>query len=141
MDVNSRTTDHAVARPHCTVRRGSSDSLSRQIKQRDPAATGQVSSTQMDGQSPVFFPLTEQQIKDQIHAFIDSIDKAAVCDLASTHAEGRACSVIDQKKGSFNVCFFVRFDSNDETLVLRIPIVPMVRDAWGKLLSEVTTMR
>ncbi|KJZ68785.1 hypothetical protein HIM_11829 [Hirsutella minnesotensis 3608] len=112
-----------------------------QDKEDDPAATdGQVSSAQIEQEASIFFPLTEEQVEAKNSTFIDSIDKDAVCHVASKHCGGGACSIIDENQGSFNICFFVRFESNEKTWVLRIPIVPMVRDAWGKLLSEVTTM-
>ncbi|RSL41971.1 hypothetical protein CEP54_015649 [Fusarium duplospermum] len=42
-------------------------------------------------------------------------------------------------RGSYNVCFFARFD--DRTWVVRIPIQPVIHNVWGKLQSEVCTMR
>ncbi|KAM4063692.1 hypothetical protein HRG_012502 [Hirsutella rhossiliensis] len=72
----------------------------RQDKEHHPTAPYQVPSAQIEREAPIFFPLTERQIKAKIRTFIDSIDKAA-------HGEGRAYSVVDQKNGSFNICFFV----------------------------------
>ncbi|KAH7019487.1 phosphotransferase [Ilyonectria destructans] len=56
--------------------------------------------------------------------FINSIREDAVCRLASQHNGQRPCSVIRRDRGSFNVCFFVRFSGDAMTWV-----------------SEVTTMR
>ncbi|KJZ68717.1 hypothetical protein HIM_11895 [Hirsutella minnesotensis 3608] len=106
------------------------------------ATDGPASCAQIEQEASVFFPLTEEQIKAKKSTFIDSIDQDAVCLVASKFCGGGTCSIIDEKKGSFNICFFVRFESNNKTWVLRIPIVPVVPCcAWDKLLSEVTTMR
>ncbi|KAG8415633.1 hypothetical protein J3458_009462 [Metarhizium acridum] len=88
-----------------------------------------------------YCPPTEQQIEGAIQQFIDSVNKDAVCDLASRHNGGKACKIIKKGNGSFNVCFFVRFDAEGKTQVIRIPIEPVVRHAWQKVLSEVATLR
>lgn len=91
--------------------------------------------------TPKPFPLTSQQIDDKIYTFINSVNKTAVCEIVSEHYGGKTCRIIDQKSGSFNICFFVRCDATDVTLVLRIPIDPVTYNAWDKLVSEVTAMR
>lgn len=97
-----------------------------------------------DNNTSPTFPLTEEQINSSIQKFIDSVNKAAVCELVSRHNGGKRCQVINQQNGSFNLCFFVQFhsdESDDTTWVLRIPISPAVCNAWDKLVSEVITMR
>lgn len=94
-----------------------------------------------DNNTSQTFPLTEEQIKNLIQKFIDSISKAAVCELVSRHNSGKRCQVVNQQNGSFNVCFFVQFESDDSTWILRVPISPVVCNAWDKLVSEVITMR
>lgn len=108
----------------------------------DDAANSHVSGAEMQRDS-IFFPPTERQIEDATREFVDSIDKAAVCNVASKHLDGggRACHVVDEKRGGFNACFFIRFESDEQMWVFRIPLAPLVRDAWRKLQSEVTTMR
>ncbi|QPH03922.1 hypothetical protein C2857_000370, partial [Epichloe festucae Fl1] len=96
---------------------------------------------QLDQRAPHLYPLTAHQVEDTIRQFIESIDKAAACDLASRFNDGRPCKVVDQKNGSFNICFFILFDAENVTWVLRIPIAPVVIDAWTKVVSEVTTIR
>ncbi|KAF5615665.1 phosphotransferase enzyme family [Fusarium tjaetaba] len=87
------------------------------------------------------FPPTEQQLEARIKGFIDSIDKDAVCRLASRHNSHKSCRVVGHDRGSFNVCFFVLFDAENVTWVVRIPLEPVVCDAWAKVQSEVATMR
>lgn len=41
-------------------------------------------------------------------AFIDSLDPAAVCALASQHNNEKACRVVKRDSGSFNVCLLLR---------------------------------
>ena len=95
----------------------------------------------VDQSTPHAYPLTAQQVEDTIQTFINSIDKTAVCDLASKHNGGRPCRVIDQRNGSFNICFFVLFEDKNVTWVLRIPIGPVTTNAWAKIASEVATTR
>ncbi|KAH0598331.1 hypothetical protein MHUMG1_03628 [Metarhizium humberi] len=80
-----------------------------------------IPDVQADHGAPNTFPLTAQQVEDTIRDFIDSISKAA-------------------RNGSFNICFFILFDA-DVTWVVRIPIEPVTRNAWAKVVSEVTTIR
>ncbi|KND86221.1 hypothetical protein TOPH_09163 [Tolypocladium ophioglossoides CBS 100239] len=85
-------------------------------------------------------PPSDKQIKQQINNFIDSIDKDAICALASKHNGGLSCDIRCQSKGSFNVCFVVDF-SDGTTRLVRLPLEPAVRDVWDKVRSEVYTMQ
>ncbi|ROT43830.1 hypothetical protein SODALDRAFT_342666 [Sodiomyces alkalinus F11] len=77
---------------------------------------------------------------NQIKAFVASIDEGAICHLASQHNDRKPCNITRQSRGSFNVCFFARF-GDSTTLVVRIPLEPVVDDSWTKVQSEVATMR
>jgi hypothetical protein len=72
------------------------------------------------------FPPTENQIKNSIEKFINNIDKAAVCDLASRYNGGKTCRLTKQQHGGFNVCFLVQFEEESAIWVWRIPIAPVV---------------
>ncbi|CAK7220500.1 hypothetical protein SCUCBS95973_004178 [Sporothrix curviconia] len=86
------------------------------------------------------WPLAREQLDAAKKAFVDAIDPDAVCSLASSKA---SCSFFrEQKGGSFNVCFFVEFDDEHRTRWnVRVAIMPVLRDAWAKVQSEVATMR
>ncbi|KAF4969262.1 hypothetical protein FZEAL_10262 [Fusarium zealandicum] len=86
------------------------------------------------------YPLTPEQRDNKKQAFISSIDKDAVCALASRHNSLKPCSIVRSASGSFNACFFVEFDDNTQWVV-RIPIEPVIYNVWAKLLSEVATMQ
>ncbi|KAG5752056.1 hypothetical protein H9Q72_006778 [Fusarium xylarioides] len=101
----------------------------------------QAASLRVDDNAMRGFPPTEEQLEARIEEFIDSIDKDAVCRLASRHNSHRSCRVIGHDRGSFNVCFFVLFDTQNVTWVVRIPLEPVVCDVWAKVQSEVATMR
>jgi hypothetical protein len=87
------------------------------------------------------FPLTYEQLSARKQEFLDSLDKAAICTLASRHNQHKPCRIFHTSNGSFNACFFVEFPEDGTRWVVRIPIKPAVDDAWAKLQSEVTTMR
>ncbi|KFG86298.1 phosphotransferase enzyme family protein [Metarhizium anisopliae] len=87
------------------------------------------------------YPLTPQQVENSIEAFIASINKSAICALASRHNGGKSCRIIDQRNGSFNICFFVLFDAEDVKWVVRIPIEPVISNTWAKVVSEITTIK
>ncbi|KAK5997542.1 hypothetical protein PT974_02905 [Cladobotryum mycophilum] len=72
--------------------------------------------------------------------FVNSIDIEAVRAIASRNNHGKSCTVTEPLFGSFNVCFVIKFDSEDTTWVISIPSVPAVHDAWDKLRSEVVIM-
>lgn len=96
---------------------------------------------QLHRNTPYPYPLTPQQVENSIQAFIASINKSAICALASRHNGGKCCKIVDQRNGSFNICFFVLFDTEDVKWVVRIPIEPVVSNAWAKVVSEVTTIK
>lgn len=91
------------------------------------------------------FPLTWEQTNAQIEEFIDSISEEAICDLASRYRGQGPCTVVGRDRGSFNVCFFVRFDTDTDhdhaRWVVRVPLEPVVVDSWAKTQSEVATLR
>ncbi|UPK91899.1 hypothetical protein LCI18_002834 [Fusarium solani-melongenae] len=89
----------------------------------------------------VLNPLTAEQLDSRADEFVRAIDLVAVRALASSYNHGSPCRIDEMEiaRGSFNVCFFAKFD--DRTWVIRIPIITVIHDAWGKLRSEVCTMR
>lgn len=89
----------------------------------------------------VLNPLTAEQLDSLANEFVQAIDPEAVRSLASSYNDGSPCRVdkMATARGSFNICFFARFD--DRTWVVRIPIQPVIHNVWGKLQSEVCTMR
>ncbi|KAG5757566.1 hypothetical protein H9Q72_014292 [Fusarium xylarioides] len=91
--------------------------------------------------SSVLNPLTAEQLDSRADEFVGAIDLEAVRALASSYNNGSPCRVDETAtaQGSFNICFFARFD--DRTWVVRVPIKPVIHDVWGKLQSEVCTMR
>ncbi|KAF5018489.1 hypothetical protein F66182_9524 [Fusarium sp. NRRL 66182] len=93
-----------------------------------------------DYDRPLNIPPPEEEIEEQIEAFISSITDEAVCSLASRFQGGRLCKITGRSRGSFNVCFFVRFDDDVEWTV-RVPLEPVVHNVWAKLQSEVATIR
>ncbi len=88
-------------------------------------------------------------VNDATDAFIASIDSSTICDLASTfHPRGKPCRVFcEPKKGSYNVCFFIVFVSDDggtdtdEKWVMRIPLIPRLAFPEEKMRSEIATMK
>lgn len=91
-------------------------------------------------------PLTDQQRLDRKAKYIQSIDREAICALASRHNNNLPCRLdksSPMENGSFNVCFFVEFYTTPERIqwVVRVPIEPVVHRAWDKLQSEVCTIR
>lgn len=86
-------------------------------------------------------PLTAEQLDSRADEFVRAIDLEAVRALASSYNHGSPCRIDEAEtaRGSYNVCFFAKFD--DRTWVVRVPIEPVIHDAWGKLQSEVCTMR
>ncbi|RSL66087.1 hypothetical protein CEP54_003915 [Fusarium duplospermum] len=91
--------------------------------------------------TPDHFPLTEEQLEEKIDKFVDCLDEDAICRLASQHNGQKPCRVVGRDRGSFNVCFFIHFDEDGMRWVVRIPLEPVVQNAWDKVQSEVTTMR
>lgn len=85
---------------------------------------------------------TRQQRESQREVYINSIKITDVCELASRHNGMKSCHLFRElEHGSFNVCFFVKFPSEDKRWVIRFPIEPVLHNAWEKLQSEVATMK
>ncbi|KAF2971191.1 hypothetical protein GQX73_g2405 [Xylaria multiplex] len=95
--------------------------------------------------SPAAQQLRDFIVKTRIHkerdAFIASIREEQVCNLASSHRRGDRCRCFKAPvRGSYNVCFFVKFDDG-EKWVVRIPLAPCLAfGAKSKLESEIATM-
>lgn len=85
-------------------------------------------------------PPSKKQIKRSIDDFIESLDREAICALASRQYGGLQCSIRRQSMGSFNICFIIDFIDGTTRLV-RLPLEPAVRDVWNKVRSEVYTMQ
>ncbi|KAH0537609.1 hypothetical protein FGG08_005601 [Glutinoglossum americanum] len=83
-------------------------------------------------------------VDKQCSAFINSIDREAVCGLASSLNRGTLCHIFGEpKRGSYNVCFPVEFDSgssNPERWMVRFPILPCLAFPEEKLRGEIATM-
>ncbi|RKK11075.1 hypothetical protein BFJ66_g16731 [Fusarium oxysporum f. sp. cepae] len=100
------------------------------------------SGTSVPSLSSKQFPVaTDDQYNQARRAFIDSLDSDAVCSLASKYNNDKCCRVVNKTSGSFNVCFFIEFGTEEPKWVVRIPIEPAVNNPWDKLLSEVTTIQ
>ncbi|KPM42267.1 hypothetical protein AK830_g4251 [Neonectria ditissima] len=86
--------------------------------------------------------LVQTQVHDERNSFLKSVSKEDVLRLVSSRRQGRNCDYFrDPKRGSYNVCYFVRFDDG-ERWVLRIPITPcLASGARRKLEREVATMQ
>ncbi|KAF5988315.1 phosphotransferase enzyme family protein [Fusarium bulbicola] len=85
--------------------------------------------------------LTEDQSIQARREFIESLDLSAICALASKYNSNKSCRVVNKASGSFNVCFFVEFVTDEPKWVVRVPIEPAVNNPWDKLLSEMTTIQ
>lgn len=85
-------------------------------------------------------PWTPEQRARAEEDFISAIDEDAVRALASEH-RGLPCRILGTKRGSFNICYFISFDTNHPTWVVRVPIQPAINRPWEKLQSEVYTMQ
>ena len=86
-------------------------------------------------------------VDDATDAFIASIDRSNICDLASAfHPKRKLCRVFcDLRKGSYNICFPIVFLSDegdtDERWVIRIPLTPHLAFQEEKMRSEIATMK
>ncbi|KAI0914737.1 phosphotransferase enzyme family protein [Ustulina deusta] len=85
--------------------------------------------------------IAKTRIHKERDAFIASIREEQVCNLASSHRRGDRCRCFKAPvRGSYNVCFFVKFDDG-EKWVVRIPLAPCLAfGAKSKLESEIVTM-
>ncbi|KAG6041284.1 hypothetical protein E4U41_005112 [Claviceps citrina] len=98
--------------------------------------------TTADDATPIdeeFLAPTYDEITQAGNKFVESLLESKIEALASRYNGGRSCRVTGQKRGSYNACFFVKFDNNQEWVV-RIPIEPAVFSPWETLLSEVATI-
>ncbi|CAH0022762.1 unnamed protein product [Clonostachys rhizophaga] len=88
-------------------------------------------------------PLTSEQYEERRNKFIRAIDENAICTLASAHNKNLPCRIAESRtaNGSFNICFFLHFHTVDKTWVVRVPLEPVLHNAWDKVQSEVCTMR
>lgn len=120
---------------------GSSSTSEQQNKERGAISIDECLTNGGVDQIPSdHYPPTEQQIEATIQQFINSINTDAVCDLASKYNGGKTCKIISKDNGSFNICFSVHFEADNKTHIVRIPIKPVVRDAWQNVICEVTTL-
>lgn len=90
--------------------------------------------------------IVEEKIIREREAFIQSIDRRTICDLASSYHDDARCRVFKTTHGSFNICFFVEFDSvspqgKPDRWVIRIPFPGRVPWIDEKIDSEVATMK
>lgn len=84
--------------------------------------------------------------EDHLHKardrFVDTIDERAIRWLASSHHGNDDCHFFrPPARGSFNMCYFVRFQDG-ESWVVRIPLEPYLAfEARRKVEREVVTMQ
>ncbi|KAF7857309.1 hypothetical protein EAF04_009550 [Stromatinia cepivora] len=96
--------------------------------------------------------LKDRIVQSRVHRerdqFIATICEDDVCRLASSYHDGDLCSFFKSLvRGSYNICYFVHFTSNNsnedvEKWVVRVPLAPCL--AYGgntKLESEIATMQ
>ncbi|KPM42272.1 hypothetical protein AK830_g4260 [Neonectria ditissima] len=94
---------------------------------------------QDDGDYPPF-PLATEEVDERVQEFLASIDKGAVCRLASQHSNHKPYSITSQAYGSFNIGFFTYF-FDSTPWVIRIPLESVIEDYWTKVQGEVATLR
>ena len=88
--------------------------------------------------------IIEDRLKKKCDDFIAYLQKKepAICTLASVyHPVHEVCVVIDQKRGSFNYCFFVQFDRLCTKWIVRIPLRLRLTFVEEKLEAEIATMK
>ncbi|KAL2370348.1 hypothetical protein RJ035_002627 [Blastomyces gilchristii] len=107
--------------------------------------------------------LTRHLLDKEVKKFIDSIDPALVCKLATfLHPEKKLCQVFSEpKKGSYNICFPILFTNTittnptpDDELtepaepaepverwMIRIPLLPHLAFPEEKMRGEIATMK
>ncbi|OAQ98106.1 hypothetical protein LLEC1_00789 [Akanthomyces lecanii] len=84
------------------------------------------------------------RIQAERQAFISSVKDRDVLRLASSqHPSKQPCSFFQPAIcGSYNICYFVEFETTGERWTVRIPIRPcLAHGGRSKLASEVTTMK
>jgi hypothetical protein len=97
-----------------------------------------------------------QQLKDRVvqsrvhrerDRFIEAIQEDDVCRLASSHHNSDHCSFFKPpSRGSYNICYFVRFPSRSsedvEEWVVRVPLAPCLAEgSRSKLEREIASMQ
>ncbi|KAK3300354.1 uncharacterized protein B0H64DRAFT_437520 [Chaetomium fimeti] len=89
--------------------------------------------------------MKSDELDEERDRWVDSLDDAEICRLASSFHHGDPCTIFrPRKRGGFNICFFVQFESPQlERWVVRIPIPAMVTKAVldEKTEIELATMR
>ncbi|KAI1935948.1 hypothetical protein LOZ66_004865 [Ophidiomyces ophidiicola] len=92
--------------------------------------------------------IARHRLEKEVQKFVLSIDRSAVCALASSfHPKKQRCQIFeDEKKGSYNICIPVEFfDKNDESTgerwMVRIPLLPRLGFPEEKLRGEIATMK
>jgi hypothetical protein len=90
----------------------------------------------------MFDLVANDRLRKERDRFIESIDEQAIRQLASAHHDGDECVFFkDAARGSFNICYFVRFPNND-SWVIRVPLQPyLALESRQKIEREVATMR
>lgn len=101
-----------------------------------PITTGAGDATPNDE----YLALTDDEIAKASDHFVESLLPSKIEALASRYNGNKSCHITGQARGSYNTCFFVRFD-NAEEWVVRIPIEPALYNPWDALLSEVATIK
>ncbi|OAA45073.1 phosphotransferase enzyme family protein [Metarhizium rileyi] len=86
-----------------------------------------------------YLALTDDEVAKASDDFVASLLPSKIEALASRYNGDRSCRLTGQARGSYNVCFFVKFDNDDEWTV-RIPIEPALYNPWETILSEVATI-
>ncbi|KAJ3483629.1 hypothetical protein NLG97_g7262 [Lecanicillium saksenae] len=73
--------------------------------------------------------------------YVRSINVHDVCALASYYRNGKPCVEFrEQKRGSYNVCYFLEFPEDHMRWVVRFPLTPILQDVRRKLDCEVATL-
>ncbi|KAK4237601.1 hypothetical protein C8A03DRAFT_44572 [Achaetomium macrosporum] len=88
--------------------------------------------------------ITTDRIEEERGRWVDTLDEVEICRLASFFHNGDQCTVFQpRRRGAFNVCFFVEFESTRERWVVRMPIPAMHPKAVldEKTEIELATMR
>jgi hypothetical protein len=94
--------------------------------------------------------IAEDRIHKERDQFIGAIKEENVCRLASSYHNNDPCTFFKSPtRGSYNICYFVRFAShhgqgkeNGDLWVIRVPLLPCLAfGAYNKLESEVAAMQ
>ncbi|KAF2452339.1 kinase-like domain-containing protein [Lineolata rhizophorae] len=91
--------------------------------------------------------IKSRDVQRAVDDYIASIHTDAICALASSFRDGEPCRIfMEMRKGSFNLCYFIVFNSEPESdkgdkWVVRIPIVPRLGFPEEKMRAEIATMK